>query len=166
TRVFEGGKGNDVAAYGRLGDHFRVKVIEAYPAEFAWFQVVCEELVNGSFNARCRHVSFKASALSAIAVPPGRIHGSMSDLAGDAVLTVEQHAVSDKARPQAGTERNDDEILHAFRGTINHFAHSRRVGVIRNDGGHIELLLQHVCEGYNPFPFQVGSPLDCSLVII
>src|SRR5690606_14924643 len=93
TRVFEGGKGNDVAAYGRLGDHFRVKVIEAYPAEFAWFQVVCEGLVNGSFNARCRHVSFKAPALSAIAVPPGRIHGSMSDLAGDAVLTVEQHAV-------------------------------------------------------------------------
>ena len=74
--------------------------------------------------------------------------------------------VYDNAAAYACAERNHYEVLHAACGSVGHFAHGGRVGVVGYYDGYSECFLELLSYGYDAFPFKVGCVFYCAFVIV
>src|SRR5690606_9010084 len=152
--------------YGRIGNHFGAEVVEADPTQLTIFQVVGEQLVDRSADARRRHIRFKTTAFATVAKATCRVDTGVADFTCNAMLAVEKLPVGYKSASQACTERDDDKVAHAFGGTVDHFTDGSGVGIVGNDGGDVELLFEHVGQRDDAFPGQIGRTFDRPFVVV
>src|SRR5262245_61485210 len=115
TSVFERSLGNNIAAHSCFGYHLCVEVVEADAPEFPGLQVIGKQLINSTFDAGSRNISFETTALAAIAIAACRVYGSVAYFAGNTMLAVEKNAVANKPAAQTGAECDHNKVFHAFR---------------------------------------------------
>ena len=60
------------------------------------------------------------------------VHFAVTQLTGKTVMTIEQLTVNHNTRTYTGAESDDDEVLHAACGTVDHLALRCGVRIIRN----------------------------------
>ena len=85
--------------------------------------------------------------------------GGVAELAGEAVMSVDDLSVDDDTRTDTGAEGDHDEILHTAGGAVGHLAHSGGVGVVGEaDREAAELLGERGGElhGFLGRPCEVG----------
>src|SRR5258708_20832705 len=99
--VFKGGMGNNISALCSFSDHLGTQVVEADSAQLTRFQVVGQKFVNRSLDSGSGHVSFKTTALTAIAKSSCRIYRSVTEFTCNAMMAIEQNASAYKTASQA-----------------------------------------------------------------
>ena len=92
----------------------------------------------------------------------------MTEFACETVATIDQLAIHDNTRTDTRAERNHNEILHATRHAIDHFADGGSVGVVGQGDGDAEALLEHFSQWHNAVapPRKVRRKLNRAVVVV
>ena len=81
-------------------------------------------------------------------------------------MAVQQFAVNHDTRSHAGTEGDDDKVLHAACRTIDHLALCRSVGIVRNSTLDTHTLADEFSQRHYTLPRQVRRILDAARIEI
>ena len=61
----------------------------------------------------------------------------MAQFSGESVVTIQQLAIHHDTRSDAGTQCDDDEVLHAASYAIDHLADSGSIGIVGESYGDV-----------------------------
>ena len=148
-----------------------VERCDFFGVEFAkqtWLGSLGKDFASRTSHACSRAISLQASraTTSALATFCTTHHCDMTELTSKAIVSIHQLTVDDYARTNTCSECDDNEILHAACHSVNHFAQSSSVGIVRHGYRNAQSVAEHLRQWHDALPRQVWSILNGACVVV
>src|SRR3989339_38267 len=93
-------------------------------------------------------------------------HDNMAHFTCKTILPVKQFAIYYNATAQAGTQGNNNKILHLFRTPVNHLTNGSSIGIVGKVNRYTEMVFNQFAEFNLAFPSQICSAFDGTCIKI
>ena len=155
-----------VALDGCVVHILRCDFLDGKIAENGWFSTYLEEFAGAACHASSGAIGLKATGTAASAETSViALDDEVSELAGEAVVAVNDLSIDHYARSYTCAESNHNEILEATCCTIGHFTEGGGVGVVCHGYRNTELLA-HELSKFHILPGKIGGVVDFAGIVV